>query len=302
MSSEAHILQNNLWQAGILPDTGGSIAFGRVRYSGAWVDILRPTPPDGYYNSSRCSSFIMLPWANRIKDGVLRFDGRTYGLMTADDDNTARHGAVRGLPWIATRADEQRIRLLFDDEEHDDVNWPFPFQAMATYSLDGADFIWDLSLTNTGDVAFPAGFGHHPYFVTQGAMPALQVPCDQQFELTRAMATGAPIPIKSEVDFRKMRPVPDDLKLDDLLTHRQPDEPVRLRYDDWNLTIEMHADPIFKHILVFTAPDGTLAVEPQTNANDGFNLYANGIEGSGVFVVQPGETVSGQVRLRVVTD
>jgi aldose 1-epimerase len=40
-----------------------------------------------------------------------------------------------------------------------------------------------------------------------------------------------------------------------------------------------------------------VAVEPMTNANDGFNLLAQGIEGSGVFVLEPGETVRGEVRL-----
>ena len=63
----------------------------------------------------------------------------------------------------------------------------------------------------------------------------------------------------------------------------------------------MKADPLFQHIILFKAPDGSIAVEPQTNANDGFNLRENGIEGSGVFVVQPGETVSGTVRLTVQT-
>jgi aldose 1-epimerase len=34
-------------------------------------------------------------------------------------------------------------------------------------------------------------------------------------------------------------------------------------------------------------------VEPVTNANDGFNLFENGIEGSGVFALAPGEQRGG---------
>jgi len=35
------------------------------------------------------------------------------------------------------------------------------------------------------------------------------------------------------------------------------------------------------------------AIEPVTNANDGFNLYDKGIPGSGVFVLEPGEEKQG---------
>jgi aldose 1-epimerase len=66
-----HLLQNKDWQVGILPETGASIAFGRMRYSGAWVDVLRPTAEADYGNPSKTSSFLMLPWANRIRDGLL---------------------------------------------------------------------------------------------------------------------------------------------------------------------------------------------------------------------------------------
>ena len=39
------------------------------------------------------------------------------------------------------------------------------------------------------------------------------------------------------------------------------------------------------------------AVEPVTNANDGFNLEAAGKQGTGVFLVQPGETRSSSFTL-----
>ena len=41
------------------------------------------------------------------------------------------------------------------------------------------------------------------------------------------------------------------------------------------------------------------AVEPVTNANDGFNLFAKGIRNSGVFVLEPGEERSASFSLTV---
>jgi len=295
-----HTLRNSTWQAGILPQTGASIAFGQVNHGGGWRDVLRPTPDSDMTNSSKCSSFIMLPWCNRIRGAVLRFDGVNYPLEATQDDGTARHGEVRKRAWRILSADDTAIRMGISGGNLTPNAWPFPYSAEAEYRLDGADFIWTLRLTNTGDLPMPAGFGHHPYFVRSDQPPVLTVPCSQQFELTDSMATAEPVSISPTVDFRSPRSMAD-IPLDDLLTGRDFILPNRLHYPDSGLTVEMYADPIFVHTLLY-APAGApfFAVEPQSNANDGFALHANGIPGNGVFVLSPGETTSGTVRLRVI--
>ena len=40
-------------------------------------------------------------------------------------------------------------------------------------------------------------------------------------------------------------------------------------------------------------------VEPVSHANDGFNLAARGVAGTGVRVLQPGETLRGSLRFTV---
>jgi aldose 1-epimerase len=296
--STPHTLQNAVWNAVILPETGASIAIGQVWHAGAWHDVLRPTPASDYANAGKCSSFIMLPWCNRIKGGLLRFDGQTYPLETTPDDGTARHGEARKRAWQVISADATHIRMTVSGGGTGGTTWPFPYTAEAEYRLDGADFVWVLRLTNTGHQPMPAGFGHHPYFVRRGAHPTLTVPCNQQFILTDYMATGAPVPLSPALDFTQPRPL-DDHERNDLLTTRDLAHPNVLHYPDTGLTVEQHADPVFAHTLVY-APTGApfVAVEPQSNANDGFNLHADGITGSGVFVLGAGETVSGTVRLR----
>ncbi len=292
-------LENANWQTGIIPEYGGSVVFGRIRRSGIWLDVIRPTPAEQY---SKPSSFLMLPWANRIRDGLLRFEGASWQLQTTTDDGTARHGDVRKRPWKVADATETRLQMTLDSAAFDDFNYPFALKATLTYELDGADFIWRVDLTSKDERPFPVGFGFHPYFQHMGdAMPLLQVPCSHYFKLTDAMADAAPEPVPAALDFRQPRGVSQDMPLDDLLTHRDVKAPVRLIYQDWATEIQMTADPLFKHIILHKAPDGTLAVEPQTNANDGFTLRENGIDGHGVFVVEPGQTVSGAVRLTVKT-
>lgn len=293
-----HRLENAHWQAVLVPEHGGGIVTGRIRYNGLWVDVLRPTPPDKH---NKPSSFVMLPWANRIRDGVLRYNGQTWQLETPSPTEAARHGDVRKRPWQVLESSETTLRIAIDSRDFDDFNFPFALTAEATYTLDGADFIWQVTLTNVDTQAFPAGFGFHPYWQhTAANMPLLQVPCAAEYKLTDQMADGGAVPISQRLDFRQPRAVTEDMQLDDLVTERTPGEPIRLIYEQWNKQIHMIADDIFAHVVLFTAPDGTLAVEPQTNANDGFNLHENGVAGSGVFVVEPQTSVSGTVRLRVV--
>lgn len=301
MTETLYTLQNNFWQVGILPQTGAAVAFGRIRLEdGTWRDVLRPTAEANYNNPSKVASFIMLPWCNRIRDGILRFEGREYQLQVAPEDGTARHGVVRYHPWQVDEADDTHIVLSFDSAAHENANFPFHFSALADYRLEGDQFIWRLSLKNEDSQRFPAGFGHHPYFVRADDSRVL-IPCDEQFELTAYMADAPPVPVESWLDFREMRPLVGE-DYNHLLTHRHEGEPIRMRYPSWNVELTMSADPIFQHILLYTLPgDHSYAVEPMTNASDGFNLYERGIAESGVFVVEPGETVGSEVRLTIAS-
>jgi aldose 1-epimerase len=301
MISKPIKLENEFWQVCILPATGASIAYGRVNRDGEWVDVLRPTAEADYHNASKASSFIMLPWCNRIKGGRLVFEGQEYQLETAKDDGTARHGVVRGVSWqVDMPVEPTRLRMRFDATwKH--VNWPFPFSAWAEYRLEGRDFIWTLALKNLDTARMPGGFGHHPYFARSPgeAEPQVQIPCNQQFNLVDYMAVDAPVPVTPRLDFRQMRPL-DNSVYNDLLTGREGDKPARISFPSRGISLSMHSDPIFEHILLFT-PEGQpfFAVEPMTNASDGFNLYARGIPGSGVFALEPGEERQGTVRLQL---
>jgi aldose 1-epimerase len=114
------------------------------------------------------------------------------------------------------------------------------------------------------------------------------------------MATAEPVQVTERIDFRTPRTI-EGLALDDLLTGRDFSLPNVIYYPDNNLTVEMQADPIFAHTLLYS-PVGApfFAIEPQSNANDGFALHTQGVPGSGVFVLSAGETATGVVRLRVV--
>lgn len=279
-----------------MPETGSSITFGRVWHDGEWLDLLRPTVESDYGNASLCSSFIMLPWANRLRDARFRYQGEEYQLQPSSEDGTAIHGTVRRLPWRVASAEPTRAVNIFHSIDYEDINFPFLFSAQAEFRLDGTDFILVLTLKNEDTQPFPAGFGHHPYFVRDDVVQ-VEIPCDKRFELVNTIASAPPVPVTPALDFRALRPLGDGV-FGELFSRRLGDLAARIAYTQ--VSLAMFADDLFKHVLLF-APEGKsfFAVEPQTNANDGFNLYDKGIEGSGVFELSPGESKTGTVILRM---
>ncbi len=263
---------------------------------------MRPTPESDTGNVSLCSSFIMLPWANRVGDAKFRFRGHDYQLRVDNADGSAGHGATRRQAWTVERSSSDHIVTRFDSIDHPDVNFPFKFSARSEYRLDGRDFQMELTLTNEDKRAFPAGFGYHPYFVRDADNAVqVQILCEARFELVKDLVLAPAIPLTEYYDFRELRALGTD-PYDDLYSQRSSNAlAARIVYP--NVALELLADPMFEQVLLY-APEGKpfFAVEPQSNANDGFNLYDKGMEGNGVFVLEPGESKTGLVRIHIVEE
>jgi len=299
---QVHQLQNKHWQVGILPQTGASIAYGRVRYGGIWLDVMRPTPESDYHNSSLSSSFLMIPWSNRIRAGKFHFGGTTYQLDDLKSDGTAMHGDVRGREWQVIYADDSKIRLAFNSTQQENVNFPFKFQAEVEYKLRDTDFITIIKLKNIDHRDYPAGFGLHPYFVRGNDVndALVKIPCDMHYVLENALpTTGIPDSLPENLDFRELRAL-DKQVIDDVFTTRISNQPAQIIYPEWKLQLDYHADQLFKHFILFTPPNKPFfALEPVTNTNDGFNLYDKNIADTGVFLLRPNQEKQGIAFLRV---
>lgn len=327
------ILRSDRWEVGVLPGTGGCVTFGRVLLDGAWVDLLRPTRPTALHQPELCSSFPLIPWSNRIRDGVLPFDGRAWQLARNGHDGTAMHGATTVLPWRVVShdagvgaagggtggwaagvdgggaGDGARIELELVSRDYAGVNFPWHFVARLGYEVRGNRLVVTTSVMNDDDVPFPAGFGHHPYFERVLADPraggrtpsdpVLQVPARRGYLLEKGMAIGPAGIVPPRADYRLPRALGTSF-VDDCLTNLVPGAPVRITYPDAGLEVRMHLDPVYDHVVVYV-PRGRsyFAVEPVTHVNAGFALHDAGVTGTGVFVLEPGEGRSGSFTLEV---
>lgn len=330
-------LRSDVWELGVLPGTGGSLAFGRVRVDGQWLDLLRPARPTVWGNPEKCASFPLVPWSNRVRDGVLRFRGRTWTLAHNAADGTAIHGAVAYYTWRVVDRTASRVELELDTTDLVGVNFPWRFRSRLVYELVGAALRVTTTVENVDTEAFPAGFGHHPYFqrrltpaattapvvareelvdadavtVDGGAtlatagVPApaldavLHVPYERGYALAAGMASGPAGEVPARADYRDPRPVGNAF-VDDVLTDRRPGTPVTWTYPDHGVGVRLDVDDVYGHLVVYVPRRRAyFAVEPVTHVNAGVELFEDGVPGTGVFVLEPGEARSGSFTLTV---
>jgi aldose 1-epimerase len=299
------VLGSEQWRIGVLPEVGASLAFGQIADDDGWVDLLRPTPTAARAQSMDCSSYVLAPWSNRVRDGLLRFEGRTWQLRKNEAQVNALHGTAMEFSWRVDAYDSTTCELVFDSATVVGANFPWTFKATVRYAVAGPTFEVTTTLLNTADEPFPAGFGHHPYFqrTLAGASDEVrvQIPAAAAFKLHNCLPDGPPVALEPRLDFREMRPLGSEL-IDDNLTARDADAPIRLLYPRSRRELHITADPVFSSLVLYVPQGGAgfFAVEPVTNANDGFSLYERGVPGSGVFVLEPGEERTGVFQVRIV--
>lgn len=298
-------ISSDHWRVGVLPSTGASLAHGRVRGpDGQWWDALRPTRKGALRKPPMCSSYVLVPFSNRVRDGVLRFGGRTWQLRPNSPDGNAMHGTGFEYPWEVVERSAGAVTLRLDTGEVVGANFPWGFVAEVTYALDGPRFTVATQVRSRADEPFPVGFGHHPFFQRGLADPAvsevrLRLPAGGAYPLRDSIPTGPPGPVPARLDFRELRELNGDFLNDCLL--RDPDGvPVRLEWPASGVGLSIETDEVLAHTLVYV-PRGRpyFAVEPVTNANDAFNLLADGMPTHGLRVLAPGESVGGAFHLTV---
>jgi aldose 1-epimerase len=295
-------LENEFWKLEIAPNVGASIKSLSAKQGSSLQHLMRVTPDAalGQHSASPFSSFTLAPFSNRIRDARFVFENQEYQLKATAKDGSTQHGDVRNRSWSVIRG-ETSLECAVDSRDFADFNFPFPIRMKVIYSLKDKVFETQLELENVGSTRMPAGFGLHPYFVRKllGSNDVqLQFDAAGIYETDSGfIPTTGMIPIPYNFDFSKSRFIGDTpinhvfgaWNGKALLEYDLPDAVTK------SLTLE--ASEVFSHLCVFASPDGTLAVEPISHCTDGFNLFARGIENTGVQVLEPGEILAGWVRL-----
>ena len=292
-------LENKTLRVYIDPDQGTSIKGLYAHKGDAWLPLM----PDVREPKTRldAASFLMVPYSNRIENGAFSFQGQTYQLEGAE--RHAIHGDVRTRAWKIEHWAVTALKCSFNSVEYENVNWPWPFEARAEYSLEEGVFSQRLSLWNRGTSAMPAGFGWHPYFMRTVIREG--EPVHLRFAVAGAypdahdnrIPSGPPQPLTAQQDHSMGKLLdPDDFwdaclqGYDGKGTITWPDSGIRITFD---------CSPECTHLVVYNPPFPIFAMEPVTNANNGVNQLAAGWPDSGVAVLQPDECLNARFDMHI---
>ena len=293
------ILENQYLKTSIDPDRGTDLLAFSTRMDDTWLSLM-PDVEDAQTELD-CTSFLMVPYSNRIEHGRFTFAGRTYQLE--DGANHSIHGDVRKRPWSVEEHIATRLCCTFRSTDHEAVNWPWSFEARAEYSLEKAEFTSHLTLWNRGDTPMPAGFGWHPYFNRR--LTASGEPVHLRFKVAGAypdangnrIPSGPLQPLEPHQDFTVEKPLDPDNFLDTCF--HGYDGNGHIAWPRSGVELFFGCSAPCSHLVVYNPEAPHFAIEPVTNANNGVNLHAQGDSTSGVVELVPGEQLTARFSLRV---
>jgi len=174
-----------------------------------------------------------------------------------------------------------------------DARWPFAFSAEQRFRLTATALHVALAITNHHTAPAPAGLGLHPYFprastTVPRAHATLQFRADAVWRNRADQLPSERIGVPPEWDHSVGRMI-GDVALDNCFEGW--DGTAVLTWPDRRMTIE--ATDIFRHLVVYTPPgQGFFCVEAVSHMNDAINR-------GGMRVLEPGETMRGEITFRL---
>jgi len=300
-------IASDLLRLTVRPDLGAGIADFSVKGPLKWWYPLMRRSAHDETSPSLLGCFNMAPWANRIASAQFAFNAETIKLRPTSDDGSAMHGDVRARAFAILDRSPVSARFAFDSKAAANLNWPWSFQVISRYEIDGPTLIIALEVINTDSKPMPAGCGIHPYFMRElwaaGENPLLTAPVAAEYPLLKGVPTGPATPTDRSRALAAEAPL--STKAIDTVFGGFGGK-ATLRWPGSNVTLTMQASTNQQHLVLFTPtipgtdkPLSFFALEPQSMANDGFNLAANGADNSGMVILQPGQRLFTETRLTV---
>jgi aldose 1-epimerase len=275
----------------LCPTLGGCIT--AFRYQD--IDLMRPATEE-YWASGEpraSASFPLVPFSNRIADGHFVLGGRSYRFpINMPPEPHSIHGDGWTSAWTVESDEPSRAVL-----GHAPDDTPFPYAARQIFELADYGLTASLELANTNDVRIPAGFGHHPYFPRTHDL-TLEMPLGEVWMPDDRKLPSAKVTVPDDWDFSTPKRLAPLTGLDHHFTGGEVK--AVLRWPSLGLRLDIDADPIFGHIVVFVPPGRDyVCVEPVTHVANAVNMQEHGNQDTGLQILEPGATLCGAMRFSV---
>ena len=194
-------------------------------------------------------SFVMVPWAGRIRRGRLDWDGEQY-LMPVNMAPHAIHGTGFATPWEVVNADATSVALRMD------LVHPWPFVGEVLQSIEVVDGALRQQIqVHASGVSMPASAGWHPWFL-------------------RDIGVGRPLVLDVDMDGVRMFAKDDELMPSGAMVPVHPGpwddcfaglQAITLR---WPGALAVDVDHSCPFVVLYDRPAHAMCVEPQTAPPD----------------------------------
>lgn len=269
------------------------------------IELTQPYPADipiPFGNGA-----VLVPWPNRVEDGVWTLDGQQQQLdITEPARNNALHGLLRDTPYTVVEQSAEAVTLAAT--VHTSRGYPFLLDTTVRYALTADGVTVTHELVNGGAARAPFGVGTHP-FLKIGGVPTADlvlslaaetfVDVDERLNpIAERAVAGTPYDLRSGVRVA-------DLDVDTAYADIAPTGGLivqRLVAPDGR-SVELWQEPAFPYSQIFTTrrfpQDGgfvtAIAVEPMTALPNALNT------GRGLLWLEPGARWSASWGIRYST-
>jgi aldose 1-epimerase len=287
-----HFVLETSTASGDLQATITAVAAGIRTLSINGIDLVPAYADD--QPQPMAAGIVLVPWPNRIRDGVWLHDGVERQLaITEPARNNAIHGLLRYTEYTPMRHERDSVTL--SATIYPQLGYPFLLGTAVHYGLVADGLQVTHYVENLGAETAPVAVGAHPYLKIGGVPTAdltLRLDAASHIEVDDRMLPTGEVPVEgTEWDFREGRRV-GDLALDDAFGEIASDDGHvlhTLSAPDGR-TVSIWADEEFEYVQVFTTRkfpgeggEVAIAVEPMTAPADAFN------NGRGLRWLDPGE-------------
>jgi aldose 1-epimerase len=273
------------------PSIGGAISAFEWTRERAARPILRKcnSPLEKVLDAS---SFPLVPYVNRIRGGRFSFRGREVVIApNMPGDPSPLHGQGWLNPWRVEQSSGSDAVLSY---RHEAGEWPWSYEARQEFALNGDGLSLRLTCRNTSDEAMPCGLGQHPYFPC-GPQTRIDTLAECAWTIDQHVLPVDKVPAEGRYDLRNRLACGQDL-----------DNgwggwggSARMTDPDWPYDVAL-SSPEARFFQLYSPPTGGIFVaEPVTHANAALNAPEEQWARLGMRVLDPGESMSLDMRLDV---
>jgi aldose 1-epimerase len=171
--------------------------------------VVPPYPDD--HPAHSCSGVVLVPWPNRIRDGIWIDGDETRALaITEPKLNNASHGLLRYTAYeIAEQSDAS---VLLRANIVPQTGYPYLLETSVRYTLEADGVTAEHTIVNRSADPAPVALGTHPFLTISGADPRqllLHVPAETFFETDDRLLPVGESPVSGNTDLRTPRRLAD---------------------------------------------------------------------------------------------